>query len=79
MKIADTDDPLAYFDDTFINIIVQQTNLYAKQYLDLQRSTLRKRSRSKELIDTYEKKISLSWPPIAARNCAKTCYQFVFQ
>ena len=61
VNIADADDPLAYFelffDDTLINMIVQQTNLYAKQYLDLQRSTLRKRSRSQEWIDTNEKEI----------------------
>ena len=63
MNIADVRDPLAYFelfyDDTLINIIVQQINLQAKRYLDLQHSTLRKRSRSKEWIDTNEKEISV--------------------
>ena len=59
VNTSETDVPLAYFvfDDTLIYIIVQQANLYAKQYLHLQPSTLRKRSRSKEWIDTNEKKI----------------------
>ena len=61
MNIADADDTLAYFklvfDNTLINIIVQQINLYVKQYKDLQRSTLRKRSHYQKWIDTNEKEI----------------------
>ena len=61
VNIADADDTLAYFklvfNDTLINIIVQQINLYAKQYKDLQRSTLRKRSHYQKWIDTNEKEI----------------------
>ena len=60
VNIEDIDDPLPnfelFFDDTLINIIVQQTNLYAKQYLDLQRSTLRKRSRSSNGLTLTKKK-----------------------
>ena len=63
VNIADTDDPLAYFelffDETLINVIVQHTNLYAKQYLDLQRATLRKRSRAHNWTETNKKEIKV--------------------
>ena len=63
MNIADADDFLTYFelffDDTLINTIVQQTNLYAKQYLDLQHSTLKKRSRAKSWTETNENEMKV--------------------
>jgi len=63
VNIADPDDPLAYFelffDDPLIDMIVQQTNLYAKQFLDFNRSTLKKRSRSKEWIDTNKEEMKV--------------------
>ena len=71
------DDPLAYFelffDDPLIDMIVQQTNLYAKQFLDLNRSILKKCSRSKEWIDTNKEEMK-----VYLGNCPKTCYKFIF-
>ena len=63
IKVNIADDLLAYFelffDDTLINTIVQQTKLYSKQYLDLQHTTLKKRSCAKSWTETNEKKMKV--------------------
>ena len=63
VNVQDTEDPISffelYFDDALINLIVQQTNLYAQQVIAEKDGRLKKRSRMKEWKETDADEIKL--------------------
>ena len=63
VNVQDTEDPILffelYFDDALINLIVQQTNLYAQQVIAEKDGRLKKRSRMKEWKETDADEIKL--------------------